>query len=190
MDKSTWEVCNDALVMIHFLLKGNGRALHGERFRYFVEAMAGMSWINSCEKMDWVEFTLDVLEVQSPFDPATLLRDIFGNPFTTVFQGKLCCNECGRELHHGRCECCGYYPSMKDTFWLMPPWVTPAVRSLAKAVFDDTSGSKLDNDRLLVLGDALEESLGDELVIAHVRSGGVHVRGCWAVDICRGILPW
>jgi hypothetical protein len=46
----------------------------------------------------------------------------------------------------------------------------------------------LDNGRLAVLADALEEAgLDDEEVLGHLREqAGVHFRGCWALDAVLG----
>jgi hypothetical protein len=42
-------------------------------------------------------------------------------------------------------------------------------------------------DRLAVLADALEEAgCADALLLAHLRSPGPHVRGCFALDAVRG----
>jgi hypothetical protein len=42
----------------------------------------------------------------------------------------------------------------------------------------------LDADRLLVLSDALEEAgCTDQDILNHCRSPGVHVRGCWLLDV-------
>jgi hypothetical protein len=42
----------------------------------------------------------------------------------------------------------------------------------------------LDPDRLAVLADALEEAgCREDAILAHLRSPGPHVRGCWAVDL-------
>jgi hypothetical protein len=42
----------------------------------------------------------------------------------------------------------------------------------------------LDNGRLAVLSDALEEAgCSDATLLGHLRSPSVHVRGCWAVDL-------
>jgi hypothetical protein len=42
-------------------------------------------------------------------------------------------------------------------------------------------------DRLPILGDALEEAgCADEAILAHLRSPGPHVRGCWALDLVLG----
>jgi hypothetical protein len=82
-----------------------------------------------------------------------ILRDIFGNPFRPI------------ALH--------------------PSWLTPTVTSLAQAVYDERhlpSGT-FDNQRMAVLGDALEEAGCDSAdVLDHCRGNGDHERGCWVVD--------
>jgi hypothetical protein len=42
--------------------------------------------------------------------------------------------------------------------------------------------------RELLLTDALEEAgCTDEAILTHCRSGGEHVRGCWVLDLLRGV---
>jgi hypothetical protein len=42
-------------------------------------------------------------------------------------------------------------------------------------------------DRLLILADALEEAGCDNAeILAHLRGGGVHAKGCWALDTVLG----
>jgi hypothetical protein len=61
-------------------------------------------------------------------------------------------------------------------------WLTPTVVSLAEAIYADRAF-----DRLPVLADALEEAgCGDDEILNHCRGGGVHVRGCWVVDLVLG----
>jgi hypothetical protein len=63
------------------------------------------------------------------------------------------------------------------------------VTKLARAAYEDRSlpAGTLDRSRLLVLADALEDAgMMDAEVLAHLRSGGPHVRGCWAVDATLG----
>ncbi len=88
---------------------------------------------------------------------AALLRDIVGNP---------------------------YRPST-----LAPVFQTPEVLTLARAAYGERGlpGGHLDPGRLAVLSDALEE-LGceDDALLAHLRSPGPHVRGCWALDLIIG----
>ena len=92
---------------------------------------------------------------------ALLLRDIFGNPFR---------------------------PSPP-----LPPavlaWNGGGVRRLAAGIYGERRMPEgtLDPARLGVLADALEEAGCDiEGLIAHCRSEGPHVRGCWALDLLLG----
>src|SRR5262245_22359662 len=72
---------------------------------------------------------------------------------------------------------------------LNPAWLTPAVRSLATAAYDERilPSGELDTGRLAVLADALEEAgCTDTAILSHLRGPGPHVRGCWAVDLILG----
>jgi hypothetical protein len=58
--------------------------------------------------------------------------------------------------------------------------------SLAQAAYDERNlpSGHLDNARLAVLSDALEEAgCTDADILSHLRSPGLHVRGCWALDL-------
>jgi len=86
-----------------------------------------------------------------------LLRDIFGNPLRPVS--------------------------------INPHWLTPAVLSIAQAAYDNCNlpSGTLDNARLAVLGDALEDAGCDnQNILNHLRQPGEHVRGCWCVDAILG----
>jgi hypothetical protein len=59
------------------------------------------------------------------------------------------------------------------------------VLSIALAAYEERAlpSGHLDNARLLVLSDALEEAgCTDADILSHLRSVGPHVRGCWALD--------
>ena len=89
--------------------------------------------------------------------PISLLRCVFGNPFRPVS--------------------------------LDPTCQTPTVGSLARSAYGDRQmpSGHLDPARLAVLSDALEEAgCIDADLLAHLRSPGPHVRGCWAVDLLVG----
>jgi hypothetical protein len=63
------------------------------------------------------------------------------------------------------------------------------VRRLAQAAYDDRHlpEGTLDNSRLAVLADALEEAgLADEEILSHLRGQASHVRGCWVIDLLLG----
>jgi hypothetical protein len=57
---------------------------------------------------------------------------------------------------------------------------------LAQAAYDERElpNGRLAADRLAVLADALEDAGCDQPdLLAHCRSEGPHVCGCWAVDL-------
>jgi hypothetical protein len=88
---------------------------------------------------------------------ARLIRCIFGNPFHPV------------QLH--------------------PAWRTPQMVALAQAAYDhrELPAGTLDNTRLAVLADALEDAgCTNADLLGHLRGPGPHVRGCWAVDLLLG----
>lgn len=65
---------------------------------------------------------------------------------------------------------------------LDPNSLTPIITHLAQAIYDDRTF-----DRLPILADLLQESGYDQAdVLQHLRSGGEHVRGCWALDLILG----
>jgi hypothetical protein len=69
---------------------------------------------------------------------------------------------------------------------IAPSLRTATVVSLAEGVYEKRHlpGGELDQARLAVLSDALEEAgCDDEGILAHLRSPGPHVRGCWALDL-------
>jgi hypothetical protein len=68
-------------------------------------------------------------------------------------------------------------------------WDGGVVVRLARAAYEerDLPDGTLDNDRLAVLADALEEAgCGDARILGHLRGGGEHCRGCFAVDLLLG----
>jgi hypothetical protein len=72
---------------------------------------------------------------------------------------------------------------------ISPAWQTPQVVVLAQAAYDqrELPSGTLEAARLAVLADALEEAgCTDPAVLNHCRRPGVHVRGCWVVDLLLG----
>jgi hypothetical protein len=67
-----------------------------------------------------------------------------------------------------------------ETAW--QEWNNGTIRNLARAIYDDRSF-----DGLAIVADALEDSgCTNADVLNHCRDGGVHVRGCWVVDLVLG----
>jgi hypothetical protein len=76
-----------------------------------------------------------------------------------------------RDIFHGPCR-----PVLLRRAWLYAG--EHAVLKLAGTIYEERAF-----DLLPVLGDALEDAdCDDRQVLAHCRSGGLHVRGCWLLD--------
>jgi hypothetical protein len=77
------------------------------------------------------------------------------------------------------------FPNPERTPRIEPAWLRwsdGAARRVAEMIDDEG-----DYARLPVLADALEEAgCADELLLAHLRGPGPHVRGCFAVDLVLG----
>jgi hypothetical protein len=87
---------------------------------------------------------------------AELLREHFGNPFRP-------------------------FTLSRDVL----SWQDKTIVRLAQAAYDDRSlpSGTLDNTRLAILADALDEAgCADEQILTHLRGGGAHYRGCFVVD--------
>jgi hypothetical protein len=67
-----------------------------------------------------------------------------------------------------------------DPAWLS--WNGGTVQRIAQAIYDERSF-----ERMPIMADALEDAGCDNAdILAHCRSGGEHVRGCWVVDLLLG----
>lgn len=89
-----------------------------------------------------------------------LLRDVFGNPFRSVSINP---------------------PSLA--------WNDRTIPRIAEAVYSDRQlpAGTLDNARLAILADALEEAgCTNADILNHCRQPGEHVRGCWVIDLILG----
>jgi hypothetical protein len=62
------------------------------------------------------------------------------------------------------------------------------IKALAQAAYEERRlpSGELDQARLAVLADALEEAGAEGDLLEHLRGPGPHVRGCWAVDLVLG----
>jgi hypothetical protein len=91
---------------------------------------------------------------------AQLLRDVVGNPFCPI----------------------ALAPTLLT-------WNDSTVVRIAEAAYEERHmpAGTLDNGRLAVLADALEEAGCTEPdILGHLRGPGPHVRGCWVVDLLLG----
>jgi hypothetical protein len=61
-------------------------------------------------------------------------------------------------------------------------WNDGTVRRIAEGIYEERAF-----DRLLILHDALlDAGCNEEDILAHCRSEGPHVRGCWVIDLILG----
>jgi hypothetical protein len=65
---------------------------------------------------------------------------------------------------------------------LSPSWLVPTVTTLARQMYESRDFSLLP-----ILADALQDAGCDhEDILTHCRGNGLHVRGCWVVDLMLG----
>lgn len=82
---------------------------------------------------------------------------------------------------------------LRDIVWPFPApnatldratlsWHYGTVPAIARRIYDERTFHDLP-----ILADALEDAgCTDRDILAHCRSGGEHVRGCWVVDLILG----
>lgn len=131
---------------------------------------------------------------EEPLEIACLFRDIVGNPFRPC--PRLVCASCngagGEWASGGGMLTYGQWLSCRACNGL---GVTAAGRfidkqgyGIAKAAYEERLATGwLDNARLAILADALEDN-GCEIieVLEHLRGPGTHALGCWAIDLILG----
>lgn len=117
-------------------------------------------------RLEWWHYAMTAAlcskQEQAAHDDATLLREVFLSPFIR------------RKLR--------VHPS-----WLS--WNNGTIPRLAQAIYDDRvlPSGHLDNTRLAILADALEEAgCTDATILGHLRGSGPHVRGCFVIDALTG----
>jgi hypothetical protein len=87
---------------------------------------------------------------------------------------------------------------IRDVFGLLPfrravadaSIRTRDVGAMAEAAYAERAlpSGHLESARLAVLADALEDAGASGDLLEHLRSPGPHIRGCWAVDLCLGLI--
>jgi hypothetical protein len=121
-----------------------------------------MAWtVAGGRSRDTPRLILNDLEGGDMEQVAPLVREIFGNPF---------------------------HPSPPLPLSVLA-WNDGTVKRIAQGVYEERQmpGGTFDPARLSILCDALlDAGCEDEELMAHCRSEGPHVRGCWAVDLILG----
>lgn len=124
---------------------------------------------------DWHLLPKDIAQ-----SSAAAIRDIFGNPFRPV---------CWRDvtLTHPASVWKPFVEAADDGTAIvlhesLRDWNNGAIRHIAQAIYDDRRFEDMP-----ILADALEEAgCAEPVILDHCRASGLHVRGCWLVDLILG----
>jgi hypothetical protein len=113
----------------------------------------------------------DLGEVAPPTALAALMREQFGDPFRKA-------RWVGSRL---RDKIDPRHPDLLLVReWLT--WEAGIVLGLAQAIDEERAW-----DRMPILADALEDAgCAEPSLLEHLRQGGAHARGCWALDLLLG----
>lgn len=154
-------------------------------------------WVNQPSAVGAAKDAADSMWPNDANPGAALLREIIGNPYRPILRIPVDCKEF---FHHDK------------HIMLYDKWITTSVLSIAKAAYEDK-----DFVLLPLIADALEDAgcdssiclqcetvkgVGGTLlscnhcggigrilhpIVAHLRSPGPHVRGCWVLDALLGL---
>jgi hypothetical protein len=125
---------------------------------------SGVSWVTmNMGYWEAVEAARAAGEWRDEPGQCSMVRDLFGNPYRPLPPKK------GKGQWNDRLAA-----------WLQ--WNDGTVLRLAHVTYEERAF-----DRLPILADALEEAgCTDADILAHCRSAGPHVRGCWVIDLLLG----
>ena len=124
-----------------------------------------LNWVVACAARAAAPGQVRAAEKDMRRRQADLCREIFGNPFLerTVVPEWMSTGGSG----------------------IFPGWMI-RVSETAKGLADGVQADQA-FERLPILADALEEAgCTDTDLLAHLREPGLHVRGCWALDLVLG----
>lgn len=108
---------------------------------------------------------------------AVLLRCIAGNPWKPIYW-----SDDPKKHAEPRTGERRTHPRDVSHVEMRRAWLTPEVQGVASAIYTERRWGEMP-----ILADALEDAgCGSVEILAHCRSGGVHVRGCWVVDLILG----
>lgn len=142
-------------------LRVNG-LLGDERTRYRLQNAAEIAYHALYQIDEGIigNHLMEHLSSQEEWPGGGLVREIVGNPFCPI----------------------SISPSLQA-------WNDGTITRLAQAAYNERilPAGTLDNSRLAILADALEEAgCSDEQILTHLRSDDEHYRGCWVIDLLLG----
>src|SRR5262249_3489199 len=132
----------------------------------------------------------DTVAGRNPFNGNTYLPGRAENAAAAIAQYKIVSADQAKVIEQA--ECAAQTTLLRDIIGnpfrpvaINPAWLTwngGTVPKVAQAIYDERAF-----DRMPVLADALEDAgCSDAAVLNHCRQPGVHVRGCWVVDLLLG----
>jgi hypothetical protein len=186
MTEEEWLTCADLTPMLEFL---RGKA-SDRKLRLFAVACCRGTWetlypADSRWAVEVAERYADGQVSQAKLAVAQRAT-IAAMPFTF----RVVCSEYPVEAAEVTAHCrAGKVIYLRDIFGnpfrpvaLDPTWLTPTVKAIAQQIYNEQTF-----ERMPVLADSLEEAGCDsQNMLNHCRQPGVHVRGCWALDLVLG----
>jgi hypothetical protein len=188
-DKITWhslregletaERCADGWVSIEELLAGNREASPVTS----VQQAGPIIIADSFSQVSAEEFSVFALCICTKLSTRGL-NDLShvalwhqGDPLTVLYQPNLLLDIFGNPFR----------PVSLDPSWLT--WNNATIPKMAQVIYEDRElpSGHLDNSRLAILADALEDAgCTDPDILGHCRGPASHVRACWPVDLILG----
>jgi hypothetical protein len=192
MTEADWLTCDDARLMVEFIRD----RLNDRKARLFACVAAGM--VSPRRSSNRRKPRSAIATAEAFADGADVRREmerLRGLWAVTLSDARQSAVETSREstLRHRQTEmanalrCIIGNPFRPIT--INPAWQTLTVVSLAQAAHDNRTlpAGTLENERIAVLADALEEAGCDSAdILKHLRSPGPHVRGCFTLDAILG----
>jgi hypothetical protein len=188
MTEAEWLACTDPTLMLEQL---RGKASE-RKLRLFACACGLTSQMAEDDPERYSAFlrTQDYAD-----DPRTPLPEIWLGPgaawpYLPLDWARACCRDDGdrddlplpsrAELLRDIFGLLPFHPVAIDPAWLR--WNHGTVPAVARRIYEERAFHDLP-----ILADALEDAgCADPDLLAHCRSGGEHVRGCWALDLLLG----
>jgi len=187
MTEAEWLACADPQPMLEFLRGKGDRKLRlfsvgfcrteWNNLRPLDEAQNAVivaeRWADQLASQDDIDAASRPLAPAMPFAVRGIFLDAYSAAEVATHTGDVKRERQTRLLH------CIFGPLPFRSITFDPTWLTPTVINLAQAIYDDRAF-----DRMPILADALEDAgCTNQDILSHCRQPGVHVRGCWVVDL-------
>lgn len=198
MDEQEWLSSTDPRAMLNMVLQDDW--VSDRKLRLFGCASARLPWPVEAELTDAEREVIDTVE--QAVDDSPFFGEKIDRLVPAATKNGIACLIAGSGVHAAQQWCsfglswklkacqAEFFRDLVGNPWeghtVDCAWLTPTVLNLAGVAYETGLGRFLDIDRLLVLSDALEEAgCEDTGILNHLR-GGVHVRGCWVLDLLLG----